>query len=290
MNYNYIGQNLREVRLNKKITLENVSKQINISIEYVNKIENDNFSELPGDPYTLGFIRAYANFLGLNTETIINQYKTQISFSENIDEVKLPKPIEAFPTSKKYKIISLMSIASISMIFYLSFINNNDLQPEYSSIPELPEIFETEIEEFEVEKAKINLKKINKSIILNNDNQLVDEIIILNDQISLNNDSKIKAVASKPNLIDVNNLEKVISIKALNPTWIQLRNEEDLIVYSRLMDKNEEHIYSISDNYFITVGNAGNIIVSIGGKLMGKLGKNGAVLDSLNISPDFFSN
>lgn len=287
---NYIGQNLREERLNKKVTLENVSKQINISIDYLNKIENDNFSELPGDPYTLGFIRAYANFLNLNTETIINQYKTQISFSKNIDEVTLPRPIEAFPASRKYKIISLMSIASISVVFYLSFINDNDFNPEYSSIPAVPEIYEAEIEEFEIEKAKINLKNKNKSIILNNENQLVDENIILKDQISLNNDNKLNAVASKPSLIDVNNLDKVISIKALYPTWIQLRDEEDRIIYSRLMNKNEEYTYSISDNYFLTVGNAGNIIVSIGGELKGRLGKNGAVLDSLNISPNFFLN
>ena len=142
----------------------------------------------------------------------------------------------------------------------------------------------------EVQEIVYGDRRSIQSIIINNEDQLSDEIIILNDQISLNNDSKIKAVASKPSLIDVNNLDKVISIKALYPTWIQLRDEEDRIIYSRLMNKNEEYTYSISDNYFLTVGNAGNIIVSIGGELKGRLGKNGAVLDSLNISPNFFLN
>ena len=37
-------------------------------------------------------------------------------------------------------------------------------------------------------------------------------------------------------------------------------------------------------------GNAGNIFVTIGNKIMGKLGEKGEVLDSINISPNYFLN
>ena len=46
----------------------------------------------------------------------------------------------------------------------------------------------------------------------------------------------------------------------------------------------------IKNNFTITTGNAGNIVVSIGDNVMGKLGKQGEVLDSISISPNYFSN
>ena len=56
------------------------------------------------------------------------------------------------------------------------------------------------------------------------------------------------------------------------------------------MNINEEYTYSLKDKLVITTGNAGDIVVSIGGEVMGKLGKKGEVLDSISISPDYFSN
>ena len=53
----------------------------------------------------------------------------------------------------------------------------------------------------------------------------------------------------------------VIILKFLNPTWIQLRDKSDQIVFSRLMNKNDEYIYNTFDNYTLTAGNAGNIII-----------------------------
>ena len=53
---------------------------------------------------------------------------------------------------------------------------------------------------------------------------------------------------------------------------------------------NHAYTFSLKDKLVITTGNAGDIVVSIGGKVMGKLGKKGEVLDSISISPDYFSN
>ena len=57
-----------------------------------------------------------------------------------------------------------------------------------------------------------------------------------------------------------------------------------------MLDIDDIYSYSLKDEFTITTGNAGNIIVSIGGEVMGKLGKKGEVLDSISISPKYFSN
>ena len=53
------------------------------------------------------------------------------------------------------------------------------------------------------------------------------------------------------------------------------------------MKNNDEYTYSINDNFILTTGNAGNILVYIGGDPKGKLGKKGEVIESLNLSSKF---
>ena len=113
-------------------------------------------------------------------------------------------------------------------------------------------------------------------------NKEIAEIDILNSQTS--------AFATKPDPNVDNIFENLITLKALNSTWIQLRNTNNEILLSKLFNINEEYTFSLKDKLVITTGNAGDIVVSIGGKVMGKLGKKGEVLDSISISPDYFSN
>ena len=83
------------------------------------------------------------------------------------------------------------------------------------------------------------------------------------------------------------NLNTIATLKILNPTWLQLRDEENNIVLSKLMDKDEEFSYDLKLNYNITAGNAGNILVLIDGDVRGKIGKYGDILDSFVLYKDF---
>ena len=83
------------------------------------------------------------------------------------------------------------------------------------------------------------------------------------------------------------NISTVATLKILNPTWLQLRDENNNIVLSKLMDKDEEFTYEINLNYNITAGNAGNILVLIDGNVRGKIGKYGDILDSFILYKDF---
>ena len=58
-----IGDIFREARLGKGLTLEQVADETNISKRFLQGIESDDFSGFPGEVYTLGFIRNYAEFL-----------------------------------------------------------------------------------------------------------------------------------------------------------------------------------------------------------------------------------
>lgn len=70
-----IGSIIQETRLKKGINLDRVADETNISVRFLKKIEADDFTGFPGEPYVVGFIRNYAEYLGLDPEMIVTQYR-----------------------------------------------------------------------------------------------------------------------------------------------------------------------------------------------------------------------
>ena len=279
----FVGEHLKKSRLKKKIDLKFVAEELNIQSTLLKRIENNDFSDHLDLVYLIGYIRAYAKFLGLNDNEVVKQFKDQnlIDKEDLIDE--LPKPLERSNFYFATKTFSVFSIILISFGFYFLFIKTNDMYPNYSILPDLPESLESEIEEIEIQSALKNVKKINsedsKKEILTSTS--ID--IVFNDNVFINEGSVI-ASTPKNEPAESNN---IITLKFLNQTWIQLRNKQNQIVFSKLMSSDEEYLYSVADNFTLTTGNAGNILVLINGNARGKIGKKGEVIDSLVISSDF---
>ncbi|MCE5255374.1 MAG: helix-turn-helix domain-containing protein [Spirochaetaceae bacterium] len=70
-----IGAQIQEIRLKKGLTLDRIADDTNISVRFLAKIENDDFTGFPGEPYIVGFIRNYAEYLGLDPEKVVAAYR-----------------------------------------------------------------------------------------------------------------------------------------------------------------------------------------------------------------------
>lgn len=69
------GENLRREREMRGVTLEEISESTKISTRMLKALEADRFSDLPGGIFTRNFIRAYAQYLGLDEEHALAEYK-----------------------------------------------------------------------------------------------------------------------------------------------------------------------------------------------------------------------
>lgn len=74
-NHNPLGEKLREVRLNRGITLKKASADLNIASRYLEAIENFQPSLLPGKDYFDKFLAVYATYLNIEA-TEIDKLKT----------------------------------------------------------------------------------------------------------------------------------------------------------------------------------------------------------------------
>jgi cytoskeleton protein RodZ len=88
---NSVGALLREARESLGLELTDVARGLRIRLVYLQGIENDNYAELPGKTYVLGFLRSYAEYLGLDGDDVVARYRRQL------DDRDLPTPALNFP-------------------------------------------------------------------------------------------------------------------------------------------------------------------------------------------------
>jgi transcriptional regulator with XRE-family HTH domain len=69
-----LGEVLRKRREELGVSLEDVQAATKIRKRYLQAIEEGDWSVLPGDVYARGFVRAYADYLGLNGTALLEEY------------------------------------------------------------------------------------------------------------------------------------------------------------------------------------------------------------------------
>lgn len=72
---NSIGEALKQARESKGITLTQAEEDTKIRKRYLQALEDGDYDIIPGMVYAKGFLRNYANYLGLNQDEVMIEYK-----------------------------------------------------------------------------------------------------------------------------------------------------------------------------------------------------------------------
>tara|TARA_B100001971_G_scaffold91031_1_gene83968 strand:+ start:40167 stop:40919 length:753 start_codon:yes stop_codon:yes gene_type:complete len=70
----YTGDFLKKIREYKNVTVERMADMTKISKTYIRNIEDEDYSKLPADVYTRGFVYQYAKCLKLNPDLVATSY------------------------------------------------------------------------------------------------------------------------------------------------------------------------------------------------------------------------
>jgi len=77
-----IGGSLREARLKRGLTPADVQKAIRIRDRYLQALEEERWELLPGDAYVKGFLRTYADYLGLDGSLYVDEYNARYAHED----------------------------------------------------------------------------------------------------------------------------------------------------------------------------------------------------------------
>lgn len=79
-----LGEKLKKIRSEYRISLNEVSKNTKIQIGYLEYLENGEYEKLPADVYVRGFVRSYARFLGADEQVLIRMYDKERNIQKNL--------------------------------------------------------------------------------------------------------------------------------------------------------------------------------------------------------------
>lgn len=89
-NVDSIGSKLREARERKGLSAETVSRETMLTLRYVQALESDDFDALPGTAFVRGYVRRYAELVGLNADELIASFDESLPSSKRLIS---PRPI-----------------------------------------------------------------------------------------------------------------------------------------------------------------------------------------------------
>ena len=77
-----IGSTLRETRVRRKTTLQQAEDDTKIRVKYIQAMENDDFDLMPSAAYVKGFLRTYSEYLDLDANVIVEEYRSRFEPNE----------------------------------------------------------------------------------------------------------------------------------------------------------------------------------------------------------------
>jgi cytoskeleton protein RodZ len=77
-----IGNSLREARLRQQLDFPELEQATKIRGKYLRALEQEGFDQLPGPTYVKGFLRSYAEYLGLDGQLYVDEYNSRFLVGE----------------------------------------------------------------------------------------------------------------------------------------------------------------------------------------------------------------
>ncbi|MFP4098114.1 MAG: helix-turn-helix domain-containing protein [Alphaproteobacteria bacterium] len=254
-----VGEALRRVREFYGKSILDVERTLRIRGSQIDAIERGDFSVLPGRVYAIGFVRSYAEYLGLDGDRIVYLFKAQYMDGQGQDALSFPVPASETKTPAVW-LVSLTLIASSVFMFAWHYFNRPD-RSVVQSIVSLPEHIET---------------YVNEEILTNSVDMPFQDAA---GRLSVGADDLDNGVVAEPAVEDMaGEVQKEgVILRIIGESWVEIKNDEGGIFVSRILEAGDEYFVPDSPGLSMSLGNAANVEIVVEGRVLKPLGKDGDV-------------
>ncbi|MBQ8436696.1 MAG: helix-turn-helix domain-containing protein [Alphaproteobacteria bacterium] len=292
-----VGGILKQARLRQGKNLVDIAQCLCIRRAYLEAIEESRYDVIPENPYGIGFIRSYAEYLGENSSNIVRMYKDETStkFGDNKMYVLEPQ-VEATVPSRKSLLLSLLSIIAIYALWmgYNKYQNAEHTTSETlittdtAAISENTE-FPLVVEDYaSAEENTDNSITAESSITDSNDTEVINvdpiednnnnQVVVSEGEFKEENNTNVEPVNVETN----DNTSSDIPAEALSApakgksniviqikkeTWIEVKNDKKLYL-SKVLPAGTVYALPKAEGLIFSAGRVDGVEVYVGGKLV----------------------
>ena len=105
---------LREARQRGGYSVADAAHVLRIQEHYLEALEDGRFDLIPGTTYTIGFLRSYSGFLGLDPDEIIEAFKREQGLDTKEHRLAFPSPSDTSPKPKFWLILLVLVLAGLA--------------------------------------------------------------------------------------------------------------------------------------------------------------------------------
>lgn len=289
-----VGELLRNARLKQGKTLGDVAKELCIRKVYLEAIENSDYENLPPVPYGIGFVRSYAEFVGLNSQRIVQSYKKTVQPEEDDNVGKNSAESNGDFSMPKFRHI-LFGICGVLFLAVLWQISLKEQEPEDSEEIEvvdgndvvMPEVVMDETAEQDAELSDMGLESIAEAekelaeATAPAETAVTEETPAVNENApeDVNNDKKNTVMPEQTPEIAVQGIKAVF----IGPSWIEVKQNGNVLL-SGTYGKGFSFDIPEGENTTVSVGRYYNVDFYVDGRLT----KIASSMKQMNIKLDKF--
>lgn len=239
-----VGVILRQARQHYGQSLADIEKALRIKRSQLEAIEAGEYDRLPGRVYAIGFIRSYSDYLGLDGEQMIAQFKIQVGEKSTAPELHFPVASSESKVPKPWVVaVSLFTAAFIILIWW-SYAQRPP--QDLAIVPPVP-----------------------------------GESLSMADA-NLPHTPAPEAAAQDPLAATAPPAEPGIILSITSNSWVEIKDSTGNALVAKVLQAGDK--YRIPDNrpdLNMSLGNAGGVMLEIDGKSIAPLGANGEVLRNM---------
>ncbi len=271
-----LGRLLKRTREERQIELDEAFRVTRIRRHTLEALENERWDELPSQVFVKGFLKTYAEFLGLSKEMVIELYE-RISTPEG-DTSELLRQVS--PRTGRWRLKVILPLLALVFIASIVYLNRADV----SIVDKAFQYLGTQAPKGEEKETAVREER--------GDRTQADEGETLSRRVG-EREGEREALA-RPESIEETDLTEVAAVAQEPPekpppprflltanvrsrTWIAIY-VDDQPVKEYLFQPGDTITWTAQEGFDILVGNAGGIDLSLNGTEIGTLGVEGKVV------------
>ena len=131
-----VGSTLRQQREKKRMSIAEVSRVTRIPVPTLESIEQDHFDDLPGEVFVKGFLKSYAQSVGLEADDIVARYTASRRVS-TVVPLPVASPVQAAREGQGRRFGVAIALVLLLILFTLALSivlkpRGRDMPPELS--------------------------------------------------------------------------------------------------------------------------------------------------------------
>jgi cytoskeleton protein RodZ len=120
-----IGNSLREARLRQHLDFPEIEQATKIRAKYLRALEDEQFDVLPAQTYVKGFLRSYAEYLGLDGQLYVDEYNSRFVVGEEDAPARprrsAPPPSRGVQVQSRVVLLTLLGIAAVTALVIVAW-------------------------------------------------------------------------------------------------------------------------------------------------------------------------